>query len=199
MAGQLGQHPSWVNTTRGRPSAIGEGQEGHGNQWGQEGRGARMVPGPQLVLAAPHEVPELLVVGVVVVLDSEEHGSGDLHQRVIGRLLLLPTGVAVVEVVDLVSYLWKEPRGQDLMKREERDKQGPWQEEMVPGMAASPLGAVCSPIWQPGEHLAMPQGLRWMPHMHGAAPNTPAKLHEGMRGGEDEGCQHRQRQPYPPC
>lgn len=45
-----------------------------------------------------------------MVLDAKEHGSGDLHQRVIGRLLLLPTGVAVVEVVDFVSYLWKGSR-----------------------------------------------------------------------------------------
>lgn len=69
--------------------------------------GKGQVPGPQLVLTTPHEVSKLLVVGVVVVLDSEQHGSGDLHQRVVGRLLLLPTGVAIVEVVDFVSYLWK--------------------------------------------------------------------------------------------
>lgn len=55
-----------------------------------------------------------------MVLDSEEHGSRDLHQRVVGRLLLLPAGVAVVEVVDLVSYLWKEARGQDLMNMDRR-------------------------------------------------------------------------------
>lgn len=79
---------------------------------------------------------------------------------------------------------------------EERDEQGSWQEEMVPGTAASPLGAACSTIWQPGEHLAIPQVLRRVPHTWGA-PKTPAKLHEGMGEGEDEGCQHRQRQPYP--
>lgn len=82
-----------------------------GGAGGDTGKG--QVPGPQLVLTAPDKVSELLVVGVVVVLDSEEHGSGDLHQRVIGRLLLLPTGVAVVEVVDFVSYLWKGAGGQD--------------------------------------------------------------------------------------
>jgi len=38
-------------------------------------------------------------------LDSEQHGSRDLHQRVVGCLLLLPTGVAIVEVVDFVGYL----------------------------------------------------------------------------------------------
>lgn len=65
------------------------------------------VPWPQLILTAPDEVSKLLVVGVVVVLDSEEHGSRDLHQCVVGCLLLLPTGVAIVEVVDFVSYLWK--------------------------------------------------------------------------------------------
>lgn len=78
-----------------------------------ENAGKGQVPGPQLILAAPDEVSKLLIVGVVVVLDSEEHGSGDLHQGVIGRLLLLPTGVAVVEVVDFVSYFWKGSGGRD--------------------------------------------------------------------------------------
>lgn len=31
------------------------------------------IPGPQLILTPPDEVAELLVVGVVVVLDSEQH------------------------------------------------------------------------------------------------------------------------------
>lgn len=33
------------------------------------------IPGPQLILAPPDEVPELLIVRVVVVLDSEQHGG----------------------------------------------------------------------------------------------------------------------------
>lgn len=84
------------------------GKQKGGSGWrGSGDAGKGQVPGAQLILTAPDEVAKLLVVGVVVMLDAEEHGSGDLHQRVIGRLLLLPTGVAVVEVVDFVSYLWK--------------------------------------------------------------------------------------------
>lgn len=70
--------------------------------------GKAQLPGPQLILTAPDKVSKLLVVRVVVVLDSEEHGRGDLHQRVVGCLLLLPTGIAIVEVVDFVGYLCKE-------------------------------------------------------------------------------------------
>lgn len=167
-------HPSWVNTSRGHPSATGEGQEGQGRQRGQGRCGPRPVPGPQLILAAPDEVPELLVVGVVVVLDSEEHGSRDLHQRVVGCLLLLPAGVAVVEVVDLVSYLWKEPRGQDFMNMERRGMsralgrrrwclgqlQVPW------GLPAAPFGnleSILQCLRYCGEcptHMRQPQKLQ---------------------------------------
>ena len=87
-------------------STVAKQRGAPGSRAGEDA-GKGQVPGPQLILTAPDEVSKLLIVGVVVVLDSEEHGSGDLHQRVIGRLLLLPTGVAVVEVVDFVSYLWK--------------------------------------------------------------------------------------------
>lgn len=72
-----------------------------------EDTGKGQVPGSKLIFTAPDKVSKLLVVGVVVVLDSEEHGSGDFHQCVIGCLLLLAAGVAIVEVVDFVSYLWK--------------------------------------------------------------------------------------------
>lgn len=64
-----------------------------------------LVPGPQLVLAPPDEVAELLVVRIVVVLDSEQHRGRDLHQRVVGSLLLLSTCVPIVQIVDLVGYL----------------------------------------------------------------------------------------------
>lgn len=36
-----------------------------------------------------------------------EGGRAQVHQRVVGRLLLLAAGVPVEEVVDLISYLWK--------------------------------------------------------------------------------------------
>lgn len=62
-------------------------------------------PGAQLVLAAPNKVPKLLVVGVVVVLDSVEQRRRDFHQRVVGQLLLLAAGVAVVQVVHFVGDL----------------------------------------------------------------------------------------------
>lgn len=35
-----------------------------------------------------------------------EGGSSQVHQSVVGRLLLLPTGVTVEQVIDLVSYFW---------------------------------------------------------------------------------------------
>lgn len=47
--------------------------------WGRQDTGKGQVPGPQLILTAPDKVSKLLVVGVVVVLDSEEHGGRDLH------------------------------------------------------------------------------------------------------------------------
>lgn len=33
-----------------------------------------------------------------------EGGSTQVHQSVVGRLLLLPTGVAIEEVIDLIGY-----------------------------------------------------------------------------------------------
>lgn len=36
-----------------------------------------------------------------------EGGSTQVHQGVVGRLLLLAAGVTVEEVVDLISYFWK--------------------------------------------------------------------------------------------
>lgn len=111
MAGELGEHQkatslSYEEKAMRVTSTVAKQRGGPGGGAGEDAVKGQ-VPGPQLVLTAPDEVSKLLVVGVVVVLDSEEHGSRDLHQRVIGCLLLLPTGVAVVEVVDFVSYLWK--------------------------------------------------------------------------------------------
>ena len=65
-------------------------------------------PGAQLILAPPDKIAELLIVSVVVVLDSEQHGGRDFHQRVVGSLLLLAAGVPIVQIVDLVGYLWGE-------------------------------------------------------------------------------------------
>lgn len=67
----------------------------------------RKLPGPQLVLAPPGELAEALVALVVVVEDAVQGGSAQVHQRVVGRLLLLAAGVTVEEVVDLVSDFWK--------------------------------------------------------------------------------------------
>lgn len=41
-----------------------------------------------------------------MVLDAEQHGGRDFHQRVVGGLLLLAARVPIIQVVDLVSYLW---------------------------------------------------------------------------------------------
>lgn len=41
-----------------------------------------------------------------MVLDAEQHGGRDFHQRVVGGLLLLAACVPIVQIVDLVSYLW---------------------------------------------------------------------------------------------
>lgn len=139
---------SLVNTKRAtrrrqgghNPSGQAEGCSGHGA--GQDtGRG--QLPGPQLVLTAPDKVSKLLVVGVVVVLHSEEHGSRDLHEGVVGCLLLLPARVAVVEVVDFVSYLWKgsghEINDQLKVLAWEEEEQRPWQQGQAAGVAARPL------------------------------------------------------------
>lgn len=111
MEGQLDEHQketslSYEDKAMRFTSTVAKQRGAPGSRAGED-TGKGQVPGPKLVLTAPDEVSKLLIVGVVVVLDSEEHGSGDLHQRVIGCLLLLPTGVAVVEIVDFVSYLWK--------------------------------------------------------------------------------------------
>lgn len=65
------------------------------------------IPGPQLILTSPDKVAKLLVVRVVVMLDSEQHWGWDFHQRVVGSLLLLATCVPIVQIVDLVCYLWR--------------------------------------------------------------------------------------------
>ena len=62
-------------------------------------------PGAQLILAPPDKIAELLIVSVVVVLDSKQHGGRDFHQRVVGSLLLLAAGIPIVQIVDLVGYL----------------------------------------------------------------------------------------------
>lgn len=65
----------------------------------------RASPGSQLIFAPPDEISKLLVVGVVVVLHPVKQRRGNLHQSVVGRLLLLAAGVAVVQVIHLVCYL----------------------------------------------------------------------------------------------
>lgn len=69
------------------------------------------LPGPQLVFAAPGELPEALVVLVVVVEHSVQAGGAQVQQGVVGCLLLLATGVAVEEVVDLVGNFWAGGQG----------------------------------------------------------------------------------------
>lgn len=64
------------------------------------------IPGPQLILAPPSEFSETLVALVVVVEHTVEGGGAQVHQGVVGRLLLLPAGVAVKEVIDLIGYFW---------------------------------------------------------------------------------------------
>lgn len=64
----------------------------------------RKLPGAQLVLAPPGELAEALVALVVVVENAVQGGGAQVHQRVVGRLLLLAAGVTVEQVVDLVSY-----------------------------------------------------------------------------------------------
>lgn len=63
------------------------------------------VPGSQLVLAPPGELSEALVALVVVVEHPVQGGGAQVHQSVVGRLLLLPAGVAVEQVVDLIGDL----------------------------------------------------------------------------------------------
>lgn len=41
---------------------------------------------------------------VVVVKDSVKGGGAQVQESVVGRLLLLPAGVAIEEIVDLVCY-----------------------------------------------------------------------------------------------
>lgn len=41
---------------------------------------------------------------VIVVEDSMKGGGAQVQKGVVGRLLLLPAGVAVEEIVDLVCY-----------------------------------------------------------------------------------------------
>lgn len=128
-------------------SGQAEGCSGHGA--GQD-TGEERVPGPQLILTAPDEVPKLLIVGVVVVLDSEEHGSRDLHEGVVGCLLLLPARIAIVEVVDFVSYLWKRSghgiNDQLKVLRWEEEEQSPWQGWQQGQDGFQSLGAACSGV-----------------------------------------------------
>lgn len=69
------------------------------------------LPGPQLVFTAPGELPEALVVLVVVVEHSVQAGGAQVQQGVVGCLLLLATGVAIEEVVDLVGNFWAGGQG----------------------------------------------------------------------------------------
>lgn len=84
-------------------------------QWSRMGAGGiyhttdthTPIPGPQFIFTPPDKVAELLIVRIVVVLDSEQHRGWDLHQCVVGSLLLFSTCVPIVQIVDLVSYLWR--------------------------------------------------------------------------------------------
>lgn len=69
------------------------------------------LPGPQLIFTAPGELAKALVVLVVVVKDAVQAGGAQVQQSVVGCLLLLATGVAIEEVVDLVCYFWAEEHG----------------------------------------------------------------------------------------
>lgn len=61
-------------------------------------------PGPQLILAPPDKVSR--TSRSCSGADAEQHGGRDFHQRVVGGLLLLAACVPIVQIVDLVSYLW---------------------------------------------------------------------------------------------
>lgn len=66
------------------------------------------IPGSKLILTSPGEFPEALVALVVVVEHPVQCGSTQVHQSVVCCLLLLSAGVAVEEVIDLISYFWKD-------------------------------------------------------------------------------------------
>lgn len=81
---------------------------------------AAFSPGAQLVFTTPHEVSKLLIVGIVVMLDSIKHRRRNFHQHIVGHLLLLSTGVAIVQVVHPVCYFCQEEK---VERREvQRDK-----------------------------------------------------------------------------
>lgn len=69
------------------------------------------LPGSQLILTAPGELPKALIVLVVVVKDAVQAGGAKVQQGVVGGLLLLATGIAIEEVVDLVCNFWAEEQG----------------------------------------------------------------------------------------
>lgn len=70
-------------------------------------------PRAQLVLAAPDKVSKLVVEGIVVVLDSVEQRRRYFHQDVVGHLLLLATGITIVQAVEFVCYFCEEGRDGD--------------------------------------------------------------------------------------
>lgn len=93
--------------TQAQDNILGEKKKKKwGGVWKRSG-----VPGAQLVLAPPGEFTEAFVALVVVVEHAVEGGSAQVHQGVVGRLLLLAAGVTVEEVVDLISYFWKGRHG----------------------------------------------------------------------------------------
>lgn len=65
------------------------------------------VPGSQLVLTPPGEFTKALVALVVVVKHTVQCRSAQVHQSVVSCLLLLPTGVAVKQVIYLICNFWK--------------------------------------------------------------------------------------------
>lgn len=72
--------------------------------WFKENEVKLAIPGSKLILAPPGEFSKALVALVVVVEHAVERWRSQIHQSVVGRLLLLPTGVAVKKVVDLIGY-----------------------------------------------------------------------------------------------
>lgn len=66
------------------------------------------VPGSKFILTPPGEFSKALIALVVVVEYTVECWSPQVHQSVVGCLLLFPTGVTIEQVIDLISYFWND-------------------------------------------------------------------------------------------
>lgn len=75
-------------------------------EWDRKMRreGKEVKPGPELILTAPGELPKAFIALVVVVEDTVQRGWAQIHQHVVGCLLLLPACVAIEQVVNFVCY-----------------------------------------------------------------------------------------------